>query len=166
MKRIAPVPLPRKREQRLVVDELPDEVLIYDLDSHRAHCLNQTAALVWQQCDGKSSPARMARRLEQKLQAPCREELVWLALRQLDRLQLLEQAIKLPPQLLGMSRRQMIRNLGLAAAVAVPLVTSIVAPTAAEAATCVSSGQPCSTTIMCCSVLGCSGIPGSGGTCN
>jgi hypothetical protein len=89
-----------------------------------------------------------------------------LALRQLDRLQLLEQTIKLPLQLVGVSRRQMIRNLGLAAAVAVPLVTSIVAPTAAQAATCVPSGQPCSTSILCCSVLGCSGIPGSGGTCS
>jgi hypothetical protein len=166
MERIAAAPLPRKREQQLVIDELPDEVLIYDLDRHKAHCLNQTAALVWQQCDGDSTPSQIARRLTKKLRAPFNEDFVWLALRQLEKLHLLEQSISLPPEFLGMSRRQMIRNLGLAAAVAVPLVTSIVAPTAAEASTCVSSGQPCSTSIMCCSVLGCNGMPGAGGVCH
>ena len=166
MERIAAAPLPRKREQQLVIDELPDEVLIYDLDRHKAHCLNQTAALVWQRCDGNSTPSQIARRLTRKLRAHFNEDLVWLALRQLERLHLLEQSISLPHKFLGMSRRQMIRNLGLAAAVAVPLVTSIVAPTAAEASTCVSSGQPCSTSIMCCSVLGCNGMPGAGGVCH
>jgi hypothetical protein len=166
MERIAAAPLPRKREQQLVIDELPDEVLIYDLDRHKAHCLNQTAALVWQQCDGDSTPSQIARRLTKQLRAPFNEDFVWLALRQLEKLHLLEQSISLPPEFLGMSRRQMIRNLGLAAAVAVPLVTSIVAPTAAEASTCVSSGQPCSTSIMCCSVLGCNGMPGAGGVCH
>lgn len=166
MERIAAAPFARKRERHLVIDELPDEVLVYDLDRHKAHCLNQTAALVWQHCDGKSSPSRIARRLTKKLRAPFNEDFVWLALRQLERLHLLEQSISLPPELLGMSRRQLIRNLGLVATVAVPLVTSIVAPTAAEASTCIASGHSCSTSIMCCSVLGCNGMPGAGGVCN
>jgi hypothetical protein len=166
MERIAAAPLPRKREHQLVIDELPDEVLVYDLDRHKAHCLNQTAALVWQHCDGKSGASQIARRLTKQLRAPFNEDLVWLALRQLEKLHLLEQSISLPPEFLGMSRRQMIRNLGLAAAVAVPVVTSIVAPTAAEASTCVSSGQPCSSSITCCSVLGCNGMPGAGGVCH
>jgi hypothetical protein len=166
MERIAAAPLPRKREHQLVIDELPDEVLVYDLDRHKAHCLNQAAALVWQHCDGKSTASQIARRLTKQLRAPCSEDLVWLALRQLEKLHLLEQSISLPPEFLGISRREVIRNLGLAAAVAVPLVTSIVAPTAAAASTCVSSGQPCNTSIMCCSVLGCNGLPGAGGVCN
>ena len=166
MERIAAAPLARKRERHLVIDELPDEVLVYDLDRHKAHCLNETAALVWQHCDGNSTPSQIARRLTKKLRAPFNEDLVWLALRQLEKLHLLEESISLPPELLGMSRRQMIRNLGLVAAVAVPLVTSIVAPTAAEASTCISSGHSCSTSIMCCSVLGCNGMPGAGGVCN
>jgi hypothetical protein len=166
MERIVAAPLPRKREHQLVIDELPDEVLVYDLDRHKAHCLNQTAALVWQHCDGKSAASQIARRLTKQLRAPFNEDLVWLALRQLEKLHLLEQSISLPPEFLGMSRRQMIRNLSLAAAVAVPVVTSIVAPTAAEASTCVSSGQPCSSSITCCSVLGCNGMPGAGGVCH
>lgn len=166
MERITAAPYPRKRERHLVIDQLPDELLVYDLDRHKAHCLNQTAALVWQHCDGNTTPSQIALRLTKKLRAPFSEALVWLALRQLEKLHLLEQSTSLPSEFLGMSRRQMIRNLGLTAAVAVPLVTSIVAPTAAEASTCISSGQPCSGSVMCCSVLGCNGMPGAGGVCN
>lgn len=153
MKRITPARLPRMREQRLVIDELPDEVLVYDLDRHKAHCLNRTAAMVWRQCDGKTSPPEIARRLQQELDQPFNEDLVWLALRQLDKIQLLEKPIVLPTQFAGMSRREMVRALGIAAAV--PLVTSILAPTAAEAATCLPKGAMCSATIACCSALGC-----------
>src|SRR5207248_2525045 len=36
---------PSARQDRLVVQELSDEVLVYDLDRHRAHCLNRAASL-------------------------------------------------------------------------------------------------------------------------
>lgn len=165
MKRIPPAHLPRMRAHGLVVDDLPDEVLVYDLDRHRAHCLNRSAALVWRYCDGSNSSAEIAQRLIAELDAPFSEDLVLIALNQLEKLYLLEQAPAIPAQFAALSRRQMVRRLGLAAAVAVPLVTSIVAPTAVQAATCIPPNQPCSTTISCCSVLGCNGPP-SGGTCN
>src|SRR6476619_4633332 len=85
MQRILPNHLPRKRKHRLVIDELADEVLVYDLDRHRAHCLNQTAALVWRECDGKSTAAEMAQRLERRHGTEWGEDLVWLALRQLKK---------------------------------------------------------------------------------
>src|SRR2546423_15689116 len=46
---------PRARDARLVIQELPDELLVYDLERHRAHSLNRTAALVWRHCDWKKS---------------------------------------------------------------------------------------------------------------
>ena len=143
MERIAPTHRPRMREQGLVMDELPDEVLVYDLDRHQAHCLNKTAAMVWQHCDGRTTPREIARLLQNGMQSPVDEKLVWLALRQLEKLHLLEQPITLPPQLAGMSRREMVRTVGIAAAVAVPLIISIVSPTPAEAATCANLGQSC-----------------------
>lgn len=155
MKRIAHSHLPRMRVEHLVVDELKDEVLVYDLDRHQAHCLNQTAALVWKACDGRRTPAAIAAHLNRQSEKTFDEELVWLALGQLRKLRLLDEQFALPPRFAGMSRRQMIRKLGIAAAVGVPLITSIVAPTAAEAATCVASGAPCSGTILCCSSMGC-----------
>ena len=144
MKQIALRVLPMMRREDLVIDEMPDEVLVYDLERHKAHCLNLTAALVWKNCDGRSTPREIARRLEKELQAPCPEDVVWLALRQLKSLHLLEQPIALPlGRLAGISRRQMVRTLGLAAAVALPLVISIVSPTPADAATCANLGQSC-----------------------
>lgn len=37
--------LPAVRHEGLIVQELSDEVLIYDLDRDKAHCLNPTADL-------------------------------------------------------------------------------------------------------------------------
>jgi hypothetical protein len=45
---------------------VPDEVLIYDLKQHKAHCLNKTAALVWNHCDGETSVSEMATLLQKE----------------------------------------------------------------------------------------------------
>jgi coenzyme PQQ synthesis protein D (PqqD) len=161
MKRIPPAHLPRMREHGLIIDDLPDEVLVYDLDRHQAHCLNRSAALVWRGCDGKSSPAEIARSLTAELDTQFSEDLVLLALNQLEKLHLLEQPAALPAQFAVLSRRQMVRRLGFATAVAVPLVTSIVAPTAVQAATCQPSGNPCVPSKLCCSPLGCNVAAGT-----
>ena len=153
MNQINPAHLPMMRQQGLVIDDLPDEVLVYDLDRHRAHCLNRTAALVWRLCDGKTSAREIARRMQLELDSPCDEDLVWIALRQLKELHLLEQPITLPPRFTGMTRRQVIRNLGIAAAVAVPVVTSIISPTPVQAFTCKPNGAACTSGSECCSLL-------------
>ncbi len=144
--------LPQKRSENLIVDEgLPEEVLVYDLDRHQAHCLNLSAALVWKNCDGQSTASEIAARVSRQLKQEFPEDAVWLALKQLDKLYLLVDSAPLPPKFAGMTRRQVIRGLGLAAVVAIPVVTSIVAPTAYAAATCVANGQPCPTGgLQCC----------------
>ena len=58
---------PLARKEGLVIQELPDEVLVYDLDRDRAHCLNQTAAFVWQRCDGRTSTVEIADRKSTRL---------------------------------------------------------------------------------------------------
>lgn len=151
---------PLARKEGLVVKEASGEVLVYDLDRDKAHCLNQTAALVWKYCDGHTSVARIAKSLEKDLHAPVDEKVVWYALLQLGRDHLLEERIVPPAIIAGINRRDMIRVLGLAAVVAVPVVTSIVAPTPAQAATCLASGQACTSSAQCCS-----GLCGGGGTC-
>jgi hypothetical protein len=144
--------IPRARREGLVIQELPDEVLVYDRERDKAHCLNQTAALVWGYCDGKTTVPAMARRLERDLATTSVDEkLVWYALDQLSRDHLLEETIVPPTLLGGMSRRQMVQVLGVAAVVAIPLVTSIVAPTPAQAATCLPSGASCTLPGQCCS---------------
>jgi hypothetical protein len=53
-----------------VIQELPDETLVYDLQRNRAHCLNRTAALVWRHCDGQATVADLARSLKDTLNLP------------------------------------------------------------------------------------------------
>jgi len=52
---------PRARKDDLLIQDLPEETLVYDVVRHRAHCLNRTAALVWRHCDGKTSVEKLAR---------------------------------------------------------------------------------------------------------
>jgi hypothetical protein len=51
---------PKARWEDLVLQEMPDEVLVYDLKGHKAHMLNQTAAFVWNHCDGQTTASEMA----------------------------------------------------------------------------------------------------------
>ena len=135
---------PRARTEQLVVKELGDETLVYDETNHEAHCLNKTAAFVWRHCDGRTSVQKITRLLTKEMNTPVSEQLVWFALSQLEKSQLLEKNFSRPSHVGQISRRELMRRLGVAAAVALPLVTSIVAPTTAEAASgCASGGQPC-----------------------
>ncbi|MDA0310569.1 MAG: hypothetical protein O2992_00450 [Gemmatimonadetes bacterium] len=43
---------PIARTERLLVEALEAKTLIYDLQSHTAHCLNAAAAHVWTMADG------------------------------------------------------------------------------------------------------------------
>jgi hypothetical protein len=153
---------PRARRNKLVVQELPDEVLVYDQERDKAHCLNQTAAQVWKQCDGQTDVASIASRLGKELQAPVDERMVWFAVDQLGRDNLLEETVMAPAFMAGMTRRQMVRAMGFAAAIAVPVITSIVAPTTAQAVSCLANGQACpGGATTCCSNICTAGTCGS-----
>jgi hypothetical protein len=149
MKNLSKQLAPQARSAGLVVEELSDEVLVYDLERDRAHCLNLTAANVWKLCDGKSSPAEIATRLGVKLEPVEAQEVVWTALDQLGRAGLLDKKITRPSA--AISRRDVIKRLAVAAAITVPVVTSVVAPTATHAATCRPSGDTCGSSAQCCS---------------
>ena len=131
---------PRARQAGLVVRELEGEVLVYDLDEHEAHCLNDTAARVWKCCDGHATAAEIASGLSEELAEPVDEDVVWLAFEELWKLKLLE-GEEQPES--GLSRKQFVRRAGLAAAVALPVVSSLAVPSAASAVTCVPSGGQC-----------------------
>ena len=150
-------PNPSARKDGLIVQNLPDETLVYDLERDRAHCLNPTAAFVWRHCDGRSNAGEIARALKDKTKQPVDEKLVWLAIDQLGRNHLLKETPAPPPQFAGLNRREVMRALGLTAAVAIPVVASIVAPFPAQAATCLGSGASCTSPAQCCSSI-CAGV--------
>src|SRR6187397_2685832 len=103
---------PVARQNGLVVQEMPDEVLVYDLDSNKAHCLNQSAALVWKSCDGTNTVGDIVKQFDGKVT----EDFVWLAIDQLNENGLLQNEVA--PRFQGQSRRQVLKTIGLASMVA------------------------------------------------
>jgi hypothetical protein len=133
---------PVARTESLIVKEVDGETLVYDLKTDKAHCLNETAARVWKNCDGHKSVSEISGVLSVESGTDVKEELVWLALDQLEKFKLLEQAPAKPTFLPGMTRRQAVRAFGVAA-MALPLITSMVAPTAVQAASGFPTGGCC-----------------------
>ena len=151
--------LPRAREEALEVQELAGETLVYDLDRHRAHALNEAASLVWRSCNGKTSYEAVARRMENRLGIAADEELVRLIVARLGRAHLLERT---PRRGKAYSRRELLRTmqrLGLAASALLPLVSSVVAPTEVYALSCVEQ-------VDCRAVADCTPCFNPGGNCN
>ena len=120
---------PRRREDGLLRQPMDGELLLFDSERNRAHSLNATAAAVWEACDGQRS--------HEELAAGCGidEPTLELALDRLRGAHLLDEVEVLQT---GVSRRLMIRRslaAGAALGIAVPVIRSITAPTAAMAAT-------------------------------
>jgi Coenzyme PQQ synthesis protein D (PqqD) len=150
--------LPRARTKELIIREMSDEVLIYDTEREKAHCLNQTSAFVWKHCDGKRSVEQVAHLLERAFGTDASSEVVWLALEQLEKQKLLEESVERVSGVARMTRRELGRKLGIAAVIiALPLITSIKAPTAMTAASvCIPAGSfGCVTDGDCCAPARC-----------
>lgn len=120
---------PVARTESLIVKEVDGETLVYDLTTDKAHCLNDTAARVWKNCDGRKTVSEISAALSAEANTDVKDEVVWLALDQLEKFKLLEAAPARPGFLAGMTRRQMVARLGIAA-VALPAIVSIVTPSA------------------------------------
>ncbi|HBR56903.1 MAG TPA: hypothetical protein DEA22_05460 [Blastocatellia bacterium] len=124
--------VPIARSSGLVIQEVPDEVLVYDVDNDKAHCLNQTAAVIWKSCDGRNSVTDIARILGAKTGKTVTDDLVWLAIDQFNENNLLEKQVE--ARFAGQSRRDAIKKIGMAAMIALPIVASLAAPRNAMAA--------------------------------
>ncbi|HVF92225.1 MAG TPA: PqqD family protein [Blastocatellia bacterium] len=117
------------------MQQLPGELLIYDLERHKAHCLNETAALIWKHCDGKTDIARLRSTLEKELKTAIDEEVIFLGLEQLRSRRLLVDDSIGTQNKMSPSRRAALKKLGAAALISLPAIISIAAPMAVAAAT-------------------------------
>ncbi|MEZ5347214.1 MAG: PqqD family protein [Pyrinomonadaceae bacterium] len=137
---------PLCRTGNVVVQDFGSEVLVYDLQTNKAFCLNETSALVYRLCDGSRTPAEISVAISAELNVPVSEELVNLALFDLDKNDLLENENTFPVNFSGLSRRDAVKTIGFASMIALPIVSSIVAPNAASAQSgaALAIGQACS----------------------
>lgn len=150
--------IPNARREGLVIQEVEGETLIYDLKSHKAHCLNRSAALVWKHCDGKQTVAQVARKVQAEMGIGFSPEALWLAVEQLEKRELLEAPIERAPGVNRISRRELARRLGIATALTLPFIASINAPAAIQAASCGGAGAPCGgANPPCCAAFSCNG---------
>jgi hypothetical protein len=150
---------PRARKNRLIIKDLPDETLVYDLEKDKAHCLNQTAANIWKNCDGNHTVTELTALLAAETNSAVPDEVVWLALDQLKKFDLLEDTPEMPPQFAGMNRRELVRRVGLGA-LALPLILSIASPTAAQAGSAGTLNHCCNSPGDCNPGLTCQQAPG------
>ncbi len=141
---------PLARKDSLIVKNLPEETLVYDRDTDQAHCLNLTATVVWKNCDGKHSVAELREALELETKSTVPEEVVLLALEQLEKFKLLDHASSKTFQMPGMNRRELVRRVGFAA-LALPLIVSIAAPPAHAQASGLPPGECCGNPNQCAS---------------
>jgi hypothetical protein len=135
---------PLSRRENIVVQEFGNEILIYDLLINKAFSLNETSALVWQACDGNKTVSEIAMQISRQLKSPVSEDFVWLALEQLEKENLIKNDAEIRAPFEGLSRREVIRKVGLGALVTLPVISSLIAPTAvnAQSGCAASSGKP------------------------
>jgi hypothetical protein len=135
---------PRARSG-VVARPVGPELVVYDPETHTAHCLNRTAALVLDSADGETSVAAIARSIAEKTGTDPEEDVVWTTLERLAEANLLETPVARPE---SPSRRRTLVKLGVGAAALAPIVASLVVPTPAEAAaTCIQQASCDATTI-------------------
>jgi hypothetical protein len=128
--------LPRAREDGLLEEAIGEELLLYDLESHTAHCLTPIAASVWRHCDGEHDVTKLAQL------AGADESLVAEALHELRERKLLNaepELMQSESAVSGVSRREAIVRVARygAAAAAGSMIVSATAATPAMA----SSGE-------------------------
>lgn len=129
-----------KRIETTYVETLAAEVCVYDWERKQVHALNPMAAFVFGQCDGQTSPAQIAARLQSEFNTANGEELVWMSLARLEKARLLEQKVVAPSGAKVLTRRQMLQAIGVGAAL-LPVVASMAAPSPIQAQSCNANCQ-------------------------
>jgi hypothetical protein len=126
-----------KRVEGLLLERVDGELLVVKESSHEAHALNETAAIVFDLCDGSMSRGAMAAEVARRTGLPADESVVDLALIDLVEAGLVVLDDEEPASI---TRRSLIRRLALpAAAMALlPVVETVLMPSRA-------AGQPAPT---------------------
>src|SRR5262245_51738368 len=110
---------PQARRDRLLLQDVGDELVLYDVERHVAHRLNPAAAAIWRLADGQRSISDLVEGLQAQLGDSADEASVYAGLEELENADLLTSG--LPPEMERVSRRAMIATL----AALVPMVASI-----------------------------------------
>lgn len=163
-------PLPRVRPG-LLRHELDGQVLIYDAREDRVHLLDTTTGHVFELLEqGGRTRDGIVSELATRMNTIESESLLQLSLDELRKADLLDDVSATVPALSDITRRELIRKVGLAGAAAflVPAIATLTATPAQAQASCIAQNQTClrGGAISCCHPLTCQNINSFGiGTC-
>lgn len=126
--------LPKARKEELLSMDIDNELVIYDQRTLKIHSLNPTAMFVFQHCDGNTPVTELNTMLENEygLSEEQAANLLWMSLDRLEKAHLLESSVTRPHDYKVLTRREVLQVIGLTAAL-LPVLTSIVSPTPAQA---------------------------------
>jgi hypothetical protein len=109
-----------KKVDGVQIEQAADEILAMKTGSLEAHALNQSAAAVYQLCDGKTSKSDIAAEIRRRTGLPADEEIVDLALAELIDAGLV--VLDEPEAQSAITRRSLIRRLALSSMAAMMLL--------------------------------------------
>jgi glycine cleavage system regulatory protein len=111
-------------------------VVLYNKETQEVHCLNRSAAIVWENADGTRSIDELASLVERELHVTACRGMVLVALDQLAKANLLERRTEVASEEVS-SRRAVAKRLAMAgmSAAMLPIIASMTAPSSASAAT-------------------------------
>ena len=119
-----------RRVEGVQIERTADEILALKEGSLEAHAINQSAAVVYDLCDGNTSKSDMAAEIHRRTGLPADDEIVDLALSELVETGLV--LLDDPESRSAVTRRALIRRLALSSTLALmlPVVETVVVPPA------------------------------------
>ncbi|MBD2482469.1 PqqD family protein [Planktothrix sp. FACHB-1365] len=170
--------IPVARTENLLLQDIGNELIIYDQVNNSSHCLTPLAVRVWELSNGQNTVNDIAKKLEKEFNLPADSDvdmrgLVWLTLEELERYSLIQEYLRQPATnvIAGMSRRKVIKTATLVGGFAIgsmfPVVKSVavanpgghVSTSAPPEPPCIPEGGKCGTSNpgggVCCEGLGC-----------
>src|SRR5437868_11169745 len=146
--------IPRVRPG-LLRHSMDDQILVYDPREDKVHLLNPTTACVLDLLqEGDWSEERMRDEVARRMNIEPSAELLSLSFDELRKADLLDTSAAPITPVSDLARREMLRKIGLAGAAAllIPVITTLTAsPAAAVCTGKLTSGQACTASSQCCS---------------
>lgn len=132
---------PKLKTTEIVVQNAAKELLVYNLQTNRAYCLNEISAKIYEHCDGTKNATEICKILNLEI------EYIFLAVDLLERENLLDaESRRFFSEYSGLDRRRMLKSALMSSAVALPLIISVLSPPSVNAASNTTltdcNGQP------------------------
>ncbi len=122
---------PLARPNQFIIEEVGNDVVIYDRTTKKAHSLNPSVAWIWRQCDGSTDVDQLSARFERQFNTTDGADFVLAGLEQLKTAGLLEtEGDSLSAEIGPMISR---RSALAAGSALFPLIATVLVPSAAAA---------------------------------